>query len=104
MKFPLRLDGLLFAAIIASKKAGDAILEIYGGDFSVEHKEDRSPLTQADKRSHEIISRVLSSARDYSFPILSEEGGDIPYEERKAWECFWLVDPLDGTKEFITRY
>lgn len=103
MKSPLLLDGVLFAALIAAKKAGDAILEIYGGDFSVEHKEDRSPLTQADKRSHEIITRVLSSAVDCSFPILSEEGKGISYEERKAWECFWLVDPLDGTKEFIKR-
>ena len=93
---------LLIEAMIAAKKAGEAVMDIYGTDFRVEHKDDRSPLTLADKRSNTIISGQLSSL-DRRFPILSEEGKDIPYASRKGWESFWLVDPLDGTKEFIKR-
>ena len=90
-------------AIQAAIHAGDQILKIYddpGADFSVEKKADNSPLTIADKASHEVIHKMLSST---GLPILSEEGRDIPFEERKNWETFWLVDPLDGTKEFIKR-
>lgn len=105
---------LIFAAISASKKAGDAILDVYNSDFAVELKDDRSPLTLADKRSHEIISNHLNGIspdlinrlfqpKDHMIPILSEEGRGIPFEERKNWEYFWLVDPLDGTKEFVKR-
>src|SRR5574340_79122 len=96
------MNFLLFEAVIAAKKAGDAILEVYGSSFSVEHKEDRSPLTLADRHSHEIISRHLL-ALGKSLPLLSEEGRSIPYGERKTWGYYWLVDPLDGTKEFIKR-
>ncbi|HEY6010186.1 MAG TPA: 3'(2'),5'-bisphosphate nucleotidase CysQ [Nitrospirota bacterium] len=85
----------------ALREAGTAILKIYGSEFSVTQKADRSPVTAADKISHEILSGFLR--KHYSFPILSEEGKDIPYEERKQWDTFWLVDPLDGTKEFINR-
>lgn len=82
-------------------KAGKAILDIYEiGDAGVEYKEDHSPLTTADKASHEIIVAALQST---GLPILSEEGKDIPYDIRKHWTSFWLVDPLDGTKEFIKR-
>jgi 3'(2'), 5'-bisphosphate nucleotidase len=98
----LNINILLVEAVIASKKAGDAILEVYSSGFSVEQKEDRSPLTLADRRSHEIISRHLQALGN-SLPLLSEEGRDINYGERKAWEYYWLVDPLDGTKEFIKR-
>jgi len=83
-------------------KAGLAILEVYKKDFDVEYKDDRSPLTAADKASHEIIQRELLKLYP-EIPVLSEEGKGIPYEERKDWERFWLVDPLDGTKEFIKR-
>lgn len=83
--------------------AGKAILEIYNKEFDVVYKEDRSPLTLADKESHKIISDSLSAPNLEQFPIFSEEGNDISYEERKKWEFFWLVDPLDGTKEFIKR-
>jgi len=83
------------------QRAGDAIMEVYGTNFTAEQKADKSPLTLADKRSHEIISSHLQST--YPFPILSEEGKQIPYEERRSWKNFWLVDPLDGTKEFINR-
>ncbi|UJS18258.1 MAG: 3'(2'),5'-bisphosphate nucleotidase CysQ [Candidatus Jettenia sp.] len=97
----------LIAALLAAKEAGDAILEIYNSNFSVEKKEDNSPLTIADKRSHEIIAKHVSQLTNQKAyitgHILSEEGKDIPYEERKNWEYFWLIDPLDGTKEFIKR-
>lgn len=91
---------LLELAIDASLKAGAAILEVYGSDFAIEHKEDKSPLTLADSKSHTVISSVLKKS---GLPVLSEEGRNIAYEERKKWEFFWLADPLDGTKEFIKR-
>ncbi len=85
-----------------SKKAGEAILEVYNSEIDVQYKQDKSPVTEADRRSHDIIFEELKSIyRD--IPILSEEGRDIPYQERKNWEYFWLVDPLDGTKEFIGK-
>ena len=83
-------------------EAGAAISEIYHTAFGVSYKEDRSPLTLADQRSHAIILSRLNELSP-QFPVLSEEGRDIPYHERKGWEYFWLVDPLDGTKEFIKR-
>ena len=93
----------LLTALLAASTAGRAIIEIYDRNFDVQYKDDRSPLTLADSRSHEIIVRKMSDGRDKPLPILSEEGRDIPFEQRKQWECFWLVDPLDGTKEFIKR-
>jgi len=83
-----------------SLEAGEEILKVYDSDFAVESKDDRSPLTLADKKAHEAIARSLN---DGPYPILSEEGKEIPFEERKNWERFWMVDPLDGTKEFIKR-
>jgi len=90
----------LLKAIQTSLKAGTAILDVYNSNFSVEHKADSSPITLADKRSHDIIIEAL---RQFQIPILSEEGRDIPYEERKTWNKLWIVDPLDGTKEFVKR-
>ena len=87
-------------AISASILAGKAILEVYEEDFTVELKTDNSPLTKADKRSNEVITNKLQLT---GLPVLSEEGKEIPYDERKNWEYYWLVDPLDGTKEFIKR-
>ena len=90
-------------ALNAAIKAGEKILEVYNdpeSDFSVERKADNSPLTIADKMSHEVIAKYL---QDSSYPVLSEEGKAITYNERKDWQKFWLVDPLDGTKEFIKR-
>ncbi|WP_026957097.1 3'(2'),5'-bisphosphate nucleotidase CysQ [Algoriphagus vanfongensis] len=85
----------------ASLAAGKAILEIYNSaDFGVEIKGDNSPLTKADKVAHQVIVNYLETT---GFPIISEEGKDIPYEIRKNWEYFWMVDPLDGTKEFIKK-
>ncbi|UTF49416.1 3'(2'),5'-bisphosphate nucleotidase CysQ [Desulfomicrobium sp. ZS1] len=92
---------LLSLAIPAAQAASKAILQIYASsDFSIETKSDNSPLTRADRASHEIIFAALSQT---GIPILSEEGRDIAYAERGQWERFWLVDPLDGTKEFIKR-
>ena len=86
-----------------AKQAGAAIMKIYGTeDFSLEYKDDHSPLTAADKASHEVIVDGLQQAFP-DIPILSEEGASVPYLERKGWTQFWLVDPLDGTKEFVKR-
>lgn len=94
------LKELLQHSCKASLKAGNAILEVYNSEFAVEHKGDKSPLTEADKQSHQSI---VASLEQLSYPILSEEGRDISYEERKNWDYFWMVDPLDGTKEFVKR-
>ncbi|MGD9970974.1 MAG: 3'(2'),5'-bisphosphate nucleotidase CysQ [Sulfuricurvum sp.] len=92
----------LNAIIAIAQKAGEAMMEIYAKDFSVEYKDDKSPLTEADKKANEIIVEGLN-ALSVQLPILSEEGKMIPYEERKGWNYFWMVDPLDGTKEFIKK-
>ena len=98
--------------VTIAKSAGDAIMEIYNRDFSIEYKEDKSPLTEADLASNEIIIKGLNALNSTlniqhptfkSIPILSEEGKEISYEERKNWEYFWLIDPIDGTKEFIKK-
>ncbi len=81
--------------------AGNAVMDVYRSDFTVEQKNDVSPVTKADRRSHEILTAYLE--RHHPFPILSEEGKGVPYGERRIWETFWLIDPLDGTKEFIKR-
>jgi 3'(2'), 5'-bisphosphate nucleotidase len=85
-----------------ARRAGDAILDIYGRDFEVQHKDDASPLTEADLASHAVIRDALRSL-DPDLPLLSEESAEIPYSERAGWGSYWLVDPLDGTKEFINR-
>lgn len=90
-------------AIEAAVKAGERIMEIYddpASDFEVERKADNSPLTKADRAAHAQVVEVLGAL---DIPILSEEGRAIPYEERAAWSRLWIVDPLDGTKEFIKR-
>lgn len=85
----------------AALVAGSAIMQVQNAmDIVVEYKADESPLTQADRAAHDIIKRELAVT---GIPILSEEGKAIPYRERKHWGTFWLVDPLDGTKEFINR-
>lgn len=81
-------------------EAGKGILDIYNSGFSVEHKDDRSPLTEADMISHNIICKHLADLTP-DIPVLSEESSGIPCEIRQTWQCYWLVDPLDGTREFI---
>ncbi len=85
-----------------SRAAGDAILEVYGTEFTVDVKEDKSPLTEADRRGNEVIVTALEAAYP-EIPIISEETKTLDYVDRKDWEYFWLVDPLDGTKEFVKR-
>ncbi|HIG32115.1 MAG TPA: 3'(2'),5'-bisphosphate nucleotidase CysQ [Flavobacteriales bacterium] len=96
----MNLNKLLVKAINASIEGGHAIMEIYASEFAVEHKDDKSPLTLADKNCNEVIEQHL---KETGIPFLSEEGDKIPFSERKSWEYFWLVDPLDGTKEFVKR-
>lgn len=86
-------------------EAGKAILEVYNDpsqDFQITSKKDHSPLTAADQVSHEIIVKGLTALYP-EIPVLSEEGAEIAYEVRKDWKQYWCVDPLDGTKEFISR-
>lgn len=85
-----------------SRAAGAAILEVYGTEFSVDVKEDSSPLTEADRKANEVIVSALTAAYP-DIPVISEETKTLEYSERKGWEYFWLVDPLDGTKEFVKR-
>ena len=94
------MSSYLTLAIDAAVLAGVEILKIYETDFVVDQKEDHSPLTQADRNAH---LKILSQLEQTSFPILSEEGKHLSFEERKKWNLFWLVDPLDGTKEFVKR-
>jgi 3'(2'), 5'-bisphosphate nucleotidase len=91
---------LLQTAITAAISGSEQILEIYRQEFNVEYKEDKSPLTLADRNAHIAICDVLKVT---GLPALSEEGKSIPYEVREKWDRFWMVDPLDGTKEFIKR-
>lgn len=90
----------LSIAIEASLKAGEIIMDVYNTSFNIELKDDKSPLTEADSRANDMINSYLI---DTPFPIISEENKQIPYLERKSWDICWIVDPVDGTKEFIKR-
>ncbi|MEZ9596363.1 3'(2'),5'-bisphosphate nucleotidase CysQ [Shewanella sp. 10N.261.52.F9] len=93
----------LAAIVDISVEAGDAIMAIYGqDDFGVQTKSDDSPVTAADLASHDVIVRQLQLLTP-NIPILSEESVGIAWNERRDWHCYWLIDPLDGTKEFIKR-
>ena len=96
------LEGLIQPVTEIAVRAGDRILEIYETDFEVETKDDESPLTTADKASHNEIVAALAELTP-NIPILSEESGGITWEERSQWPQYWLIDPLDGTKEFIKK-
>ena len=97
------MNSLLQTAITAALQAGKAILDIYddpASDFEIEHKADHSPLTIADRVSNEIILKQLKNT---PYPVISEENKATAYAIRKQWQMVWIVDPLDGTKEFIKR-
>ena len=95
------IHSLIETAKHAAIEAGKAIMNVYwSGEFSTSIKKDESPVTVADKDSHKVINGILGKT---NLPILSEEGADILYSERRNWEWFWLIDPLDGTKEFISK-
>ena len=103
MSHDLLLDaGLREQVIDLVYRAGAAILEIYAQDFEVEIKDDRSPLTAADRAAHDILDAGLSALAQ-GWPVLSEESSVIPWEQRRQWRRYWLVDPLDGTREFVKR-
>lgn len=99
---PFNLAALLSKVRAIAALAARRILEIYAEDFSVDRKADGSPVTEADMAAHAIITERLASLRPH-LPVLSEESSSIPFAERRSWEAYWLVDPLDGTREFIHR-
>lgn len=92
----------LESVIAIAKTAGTAIMEVYATDFDVIKKEDTSPLTQADLAAHQVIVSALSKLTPH-IPVLSEESESIPFETRSTWQTYWLIDPLDGTREFVKR-
>jgi len=97
MSLPPHID----AVIALAHAAGRAIMQVYASEFAVEHKDDRSPLTAADRAAHEVLDAGLAALD--GLPVLSEESATIPWEVRRSWSRYWLVDPLDGTREFIKR-
>lgn len=94
------MEELIQLAKLAAFEAGKEILKVYETHFSVETKSDDSPLTLADQVGHD---KIVSFLNETNIPILSEEGKHLPFNQRKDWDSFWLVDPLDGTKEFVKR-
>ncbi len=99
----IRITADLRETVIAiARQAGAAIMEIYAGSFDVAHKDDASPLTAADLAAHRIIVEGLERLTP-DLPVLSEESADIPWATRQHWSSYWLVDPLDGTREFVKR-
>ncbi len=93
---------LLESVLLIAIEAGRAILEVYESDFAATEKDDHSPLTQADLRAHHVIVNALATLTP-DIPCLSEESAAVPFAERSAWTRYWLIDPLDGTKEFVKR-
>ena len=96
------LERIAHASCALARRAGAAILEIYAGSFAVEQKADNSPLTAADMASHRIIVAGLQELTP-DIPVLSEESKHIDWNTRSGWDRYWLVDPLDGTREFVKR-
>lgn len=97
------LKDLLHSVVTVAQQAGAKIMEVYAtDDFTVQKKDDNTPLTKADMAAHDtIVAGLHQFAANY--PILSEESSHIPFQERSQWQRYWLVDPLDGTREFIKR-
>ena len=95
-------DRLLEPLLDLADRAAAEILAVYGTEFAVAHKDDDSPLTEADARAHRVLVEGLAALTP-DIPVLSEESAAIPWAERQRWERWWLVDPLDGTKEFVKR-
>lgn len=93
---------MLSEVVGLARMAGSSVMDVYSRPFSVKYKEDSSPLTEADSSSHRVIADGLPAIAP-GVPVISEEGEGVPFEARRGFERFWLVDPLDGTKEFIRR-
>lgn len=102
---PLRKEPSRFleSVVVLARKAGQIILDIYESDFRVGVKEDDSPLTAADLASHHCLVEGLESLEGRAYPVISEESNHQSFEERQGFETYWLIDPLDGTKEFVKR-
>ena len=98
----MNLEELIEPIAALAVQAGNAILEVYATDFDVQSKSDKSPLTQADLASNDCIVAGLAELTP-DIPIISEESGLPEFDERRQWDCYWLIDPLDGTKEFVNR-
>jgi len=98
----MNLSQLVDPVVALAVEAGKAILEVYASDFDVQAKDDQSPLTQADMASHHIIVAGLKKLTP-DLPLISEEAGLPGFEERGRWNPYWLIDPLDGTKEFVKK-
>ena len=99
----MKIHKILFDSVRAlALRAGDAIMRVYAGEFAVTAKDDLTPLTEADLAAHRLIEQgLLALCPDW--PVLSEEGADVPFATRQGWSRHWLVDPLDGTREFVKR-
>ena len=95
-----RSHDLLEIAVLASIEAGKVIMKVYDSAFEVEYKDDKSPLTEADRRANTVINQYLQRT---GIPVISEENKQLDYDVRKNWETCWVVDPVDGTKEFVKR-
>ena len=95
-------DELINSVKSIGVEAGSAIMDVYHTDYDIQIKADNSPVTEADKKANKIISNKLNQLTP-DIPILSEEGRNIPFSERSNWKYYWLIDPLDGTKDFIKK-
>lgn len=99
---PEKIEQLTFQALTLARIAGERIVEVYESDFDITTKSDNTPLTTADLEAHRIIVDGLRCL-ELEIPVLSEESSGVPFSERNDWDTYWLVDPLDGTREFIKR-
>ena len=99
----MKVDQAMFDAVRRlAVRAGEAIMQVYAGEFAVTAKDDLTPLTEADLAAHRLIEEGLLALCP-NVPVLSEEGADVPFTVRQTWQNYWLVDPLDGTREFVKR-
>lgn len=98
----MELASLMEGCVAIARAAGTRIMRIYANGFSVQDKKDHSPLTEADRAAHAVIDDGLEEIAP-EYPVLSEESAAIPFEDRARWETYWLVDPLDGTREFVNN-
>lgn len=96
------LTDFLERLLVFAREAGERIMDVYRRKFCIETKTDKSPVTEADMGAHEVVVNGLQGL-PRAYPVLSEESVDIPFSARSLWETYWLVDPLDGTREFINR-
>lgn len=99
---PEQLQSLIPQLLDITQRAGEEILKVYRTEFDVRYKDDKSPVTEADMAAHHLILSSLKALTP-DIPVLSEESAHVPWSERRQWTTYWLVDPLDGTREFLNR-